>query len=429
MTPQAQRLVTARARLVLEHPFFGALALRLRFREDPECQSIWTDGRTLGFNPDHVARLSNDALLGSLAHDVMHLACQHHTRRGERNPSLWNAACDLAINSILLASGFSLPGEALDDRAYHDMSADEIYSVLSNRTPPETRDSERSEEADDPEGSAGEGASSDAAESKRLSRERAASDSQGDDNEHESPLQGAAGQRADPGGTGEIRDAVDAQGQTGTPGGPADAASQWRAATQAALDSALAQGAVPAQVLRAVRRVVVTPKDWRDVLSEFLKVNARNDYSWSPPNRRHVHAGLYLPSPRNMEIDRIVVVLDTSGSISQPVLDRFGAELSAILEAHEAEVDLLHADMRVTDHHCYTRADLPLTLAGKGGGGTDFRPAFDYVQREDLRPACLIYLTDLESSAYPAREPEYPVLWAHIGPKRSTPPFGEVITL
>lgn len=78
-------MIRARAALVLDHPFFGSIALRLTLKPDPTCSDLWTDGRTLGFNPSYAAALSEAALIGAQAHEVMHLACAHHVRREERD--------------------------------------------------------------------------------------------------------------------------------------------------------------------------------------------------------------------------------------------------------------------------------------------------------------------------------------------------------
>jgi predicted metal-dependent peptidase len=62
-----------------------------------------------------------------------------------------------------------------------------------------------------------------------------------------------------------------------------------------------------------------------------------------------------------------------------------------------------------------------------GLGGTDFRPAFDYVEAEQLNPACLIYLTDGEG-VFPDEPSDYPTLWAITSPGM-TAPWGETVTI
>jgi len=73
MTLEARRqLVKARSGLVLDHVFFGSLALRLRLVEDPKCKTAWTDGVHLGYNPEFIGGLTLDETKGLLAHEVMH---------------------------------------------------------------------------------------------------------------------------------------------------------------------------------------------------------------------------------------------------------------------------------------------------------------------------------------------------------------------
>ncbi|HGL5379855.1 TPA: VWA-like domain-containing protein, partial [Burkholderia cenocepacia] len=64
----------------------------------------------------------------------------------------------------------------------------------------------------------------------------------------------------------------------------------------------------------------------------------------------------------------------------------------------------------------------------KGGGGTSFVDPFRRIKGEDIRPAFLVYLTDMEGM-FPTEEPAYPVLWASTTPlKRARrAPFGETI--
>jgi predicted metal-dependent peptidase len=63
----------------------------------------------------------------------------------------------------------------------------------------------------------------------------------------------------------------------------------------------------------------------------------------------------------------------------------------------------------------------------KGGGGTDFRPVFEYVEslNEDFK--FLIYFTDGEGS-FPDHEPVIDTLW--VMPKHKTKiPFGNLLEI
>src|SRR4051812_12461222 len=103
-----RRLLRARVRLLLGQPFFGSLCLRLKLNPG-DVPTMATDGQQILYGAEFVEKLSPEEIEGTLAHEVMHCALGHHCRRGERDAVLWNQACDLAINPLLIANGFTLP--------------------------------------------------------------------------------------------------------------------------------------------------------------------------------------------------------------------------------------------------------------------------------------------------------------------------------
>ena len=78
------------------------------------------------------------------------------------------------------------------------------------------------------------------------------------------------------------------------------------------------------------------------------------------------------------------------------------------------------------DYTQYTREDLPLKVTHKGGGGTAFRPAFEYIAEHCPYVTAAVFLTDLESEDF-GPEPPYPVLW--VTTNREEAPYGEVIKM
>lgn len=150
MTPT--KLSTARARLLLDHPFFGVLALRLQFVEDTSIPTLAVDGKSIFYNPQFVDSLSDDLCRSAIAHEVMHPVLDHMSRRGGRAPRKWNAACDYAANLILSDAGLPMGPDWLINRAYRDMSAEEIYAALpddGDAAQDEIREGEASSAEDD----------------------------------------------------------------------------------------------------------------------------------------------------------------------------------------------------------------------------------------------------------------------------------------
>lgn len=399
---QAQdKLTKARAGLVLDQPFFGSLALRLRLREDQTAETAWVDGVTLGFNPQYIDSLTLETTKGLIAHEVMHIACAHHTRRQHRDPGLWNQATDYAINDLLKQAGMVLPSAALTgwDTEY---SADDIYAKMPQ---PKQQGSGQSQQ------------------------QQGQGQQQGQDQGQGSGQNQGQQPGGDPGGCGEVRDYPGQDGQEASPAEMAQAEQEAKIAAQQAAQQAKAMGSCPAGIARLVEELTQPKIDWREILRRFVEQSARSDYSWTPPNRRFIHKGLYLPSLHNEELGDIVIAMDTSGSIEDLQVAEFASELTAILEEFNATATVIHCDTEVAGVEIFTQDDLPLELHPQGGGGTDFRPPFDWIEENAPQPpAAMIYLTDLECSRFP-NEPEYPVLWAHTDQGGETPPFGEVIEL
>jgi predicted metal-dependent peptidase len=167
-------------------------------------------------------------------------------------------------------------------------------------------------------------------------------------------------------------------------------------------------------------------QDWRAILRDFVAATTPSDYRWTPPNRRYIASGLYLPSIERRGLGEIVIAVDTSGSIGRLELEQFAGEISAISEEAQPEaIHVVYCDAAVQSAQEF-RASEPVQLEPKGGGGTDFCPVFEWVTEKDLAPACLIYLTDLCCDSYP-EAPEYPVLW--VTDSRRTARFGDTVRI
>ena len=421
-------MTRARAALVLDHPFFGSMALRLTLRPDPSCRDLWTDGRTLGFNPTYAAALSEAALIGAQAHEIMHLACGHHVRRNDRDAELWNKACDLVVNHLLVEAGFTLPQGAPHDPDCAGRSAEAVYADLTRLQEDEanggaeqalTEEADERTEGGEGRGGDGEGDSGDSDET--------------DGGEH-GEGEGASGRGASEEGeghgekagavefTGEVRDHPVLDGSDGTARKKAEQDADIELVQ--AMQRALHMGDMPADFLRLVRERVRPKLDWQGILQRFLENCADGDTTWTTPNRRYLYQGVYLPSRREPRIPHIVLAVDSSGSVDDALLAAFCAELSGVLESYDTVLTVLFHDTRVQSAQSFTRQDLPLRLSPSGGGGTDYRPVADYIEENDLDPTCLIWFTDLECTRFPD-EPPYPVLWLAGQPNGITPPFGE----
>jgi predicted metal-dependent peptidase len=175
-----------------------------------------------------------------------------------------------------------------------------------------------------------------------------------------------------------------------------------------------------------VRKNLDTTFDWRELLHRAWSETIPSDYSWMPPNRWHIWAGLYLPSVRSEGAGEIAIAVDCSGSINARQLGLFEEEIRSILESQlPSRVYVLYFDTEVHNAEVY-QAGQPISLTPVGGGGTNFAPCFRWLDERGIVPQTLVFLTDL-CGIFPGEGPAYPVLWASTESHRA--PFGQVIPM
>jgi predicted metal-dependent peptidase len=229
-----------------------------------------------------------------------------------------------------------------------------------------------------------------------------------------------------PGGFGEVLDATDEDGHPASPAEKSRQQQEWAIFADQAIRSAKMCGLEPANLARPLEENRESKQDWRAILRDFVAATTPSDYRWTPPNRRYISRGLYLPSVERSGLGRIVVAVDTSGSIGTHELEQFAGEISAIADEVKPEsIHVVYCDAAVQATEEFLPSD-PIQLTPQGGGGTDFRPVFDWVAENQVDPVCLIYLTDLCCYSYPV-DPEFPVLW--VTNSRTTAPFGETVRI
>lgn len=377
-----KKMIKARANLIMAHPFFGALALRMKMIPDKDVKRSSTDGTVIRYNAEAVDKMPLTKVQGMIAHTVMHPAFLHHTRRGNRDKNKWQKACDHSINTILKNAGFDLPEGTYADPQYNGHTAEHIYTMLP----------------DEPEGGGGGGGGG------------------GGQNQNQN------GQ--DPGGDGGVDDSPQSQNGGGSQSQQNHEEAEWKVAVAQAAHVAKQSGKCPAGLDRMIEELLEPVLPWRNILHRFMTEKCNDDFSWARGNRRFLAQGLYLPSRQSQDaMGDMVVAVDTSGSITQKLLDEFGGEISGIhRELRPKRLIVVYCDAEV-NHVDIFGPDDELRFKLHGGGGTDFRPPFRWIDKNQVDPRCFVYLTD-GYGPFPDREADFPVLWC-INNDDVTPPWGE----
>jgi predicted metal-dependent peptidase len=123
---------------IASYPLLGAIADALTLVEDADtCRAhgiriaaISPSAAELYVNP--LQALSDDERRFVIAHELLHAGLRHDTRSGDRDPWLWNVACDYVINGWLADMGVGSPPDGvLHDPALRGMSSEEVYDRIA----------------------------------------------------------------------------------------------------------------------------------------------------------------------------------------------------------------------------------------------------------------------------------------------------------
>ena len=409
------KLAAARTRLILDKPFLGALALRLPLvAADPKwCATSVTDARSLYYNPDYIDKLSLEQTQFVLAREALHCALSHFARRQHRIKTRWDVACEYSINPVLVKDGLPPPPATIVIAAYEGMTAEEIYPFIEDDDS-DDQDAENSKSGQDSDPSKGGSQKGDEqreggeGQTPQNKDPRSGGDSQSEQQEELQGTRGAA--QPEPLSASEL-DAL---------------STQWQQRMAGAALQAQQAGKLGGAMARLVGELLQPKLPWRMLLARYMTQLARDDYSYARPSRRE--GEMIMPSLRSSQAN-IMVVLDTSGSVTNEELNEFLAEINTLKAQLRASITLHACDTELSkDGPWFFEAweEFKLPKEFHGGGGTDFRPIFDWIKLHGISPDMLLYFTDAKGE-FPAIEPSYPVIWLVKG--KAPVPWGQRIQL
>ncbi len=354
--------------LLLGQPFFGTLLMKLKHVPDPALDppTMAVGNSQIRYHPDFVEKMDIDEIVFGLAHEVMHVAWQHlprmihYSRMGigpdgkEMDWDRYNRAADYPINDGLVKAGIGKPIDkskmqiCLDPKFPETMTPEEVYCLL----PPS--------DSDKGKGMPG-------------------------------PMDGH-----------------DHQQGTDDPNAitPADI-------IQAANIHKAVRGELPGMVERIIGELRRPDQSPWAILRNFVTSNlpGHDRSSWKRLQRKYAVRGIGMPGRVSMGAGRVGVVIDTSGSIGQDMLNLFASHMGAIItDAMPRDVKIYWVDAklhRVDDAKNVT--DLRRILSKKipGGGGTDMRIGVAAAEKDKCDS--IVVLTD---GYTPFCDSKKPLMWA-----------------
>lgn len=439
----------ARHALLTKYPFIGSIALRMDLVpvRDVRVRTACTDGSCVYFDIAFLSSLSNEERIFVLAHEIWHAVLLHLTRRGTRNPTLFNIATDKEVNYLLKQDGLTPPSHlCFPEGDEVGKCAEEIYEMMLKKQKQQQKkqggkqgngSGNGSGKQDKSDGSSGSGQSGDDQDDDQQSgnkdgklegqfdkhiydgdQQQKSKDGNGPDKNGNGSKEEGDGEQS---GGSKIMDkygevGFDSDFQPSVPKGFADRMRETVISEAQRCEKM--KGSVPAHVKELVKKMISAELPWTELLAQFVtKCYNSGNRSWIPPNRRHVHNDVYLQSRQASKI-KICVGIDTSGS-TMGDRSKFLGELNSLVKSFGLfDLTIIECDAEVGSCKHYTQDDnLDADLENgeytmTGGGGTAMRPIYEYILDHQIECDAICIMTDgyidhIENNPIPS----IPTLW------------------
>ena len=373
--------------------------------EDNSIDTMATDGTKVLYNKDFVLSIQEPEIDFTRIHELFHKIMKHHLRIGNRNPTIWNFACDFVINPKVAELSYhgqhgnkshviTMPQGGLYDPKYKGKTEEWVYDDLAKNYDVVEISSNSNGKGDGGGGSY------------KLS-----------------PKDGS-GNDIMPQGWGEFKPSTKSTEEQAIESQEID----QQIMSNASLLKDIGQDS-PSFVKSLLDKIKQSKVEWQDVLRRFIGGDNSEDYSFRRVHRKTYHSyGMFAPSSEKIGVGDIVVACDTSGSVSNEELSQFLSEIRAISEdMHPTSVTVISCDSMIRHVERYEKGEEIKDLNSSGRGGTKVQPVFRYLEDENVQFDTLVYFSDMWIDDYP-REFDKPLLWISSQPKHQycNPPCGEI---
>lgn len=404
--------------LLLKEPFYAHVLAGMprEVTERVRTAAVAWNGQQVRLlvNPDFFQKsLTASQRVAVIKHEVLHVVFRHLFRGSDRDPEIENLAADLVVNQLVppwpLPKGVVLLNSFPELKLQPNQTLEQYYALLIKLY----REMQRHGYTRSVEGVAGEPStgSSDQSLSKK-GKSKAGNGKTG-------PSAGIPDWARK---TSAPQSAVTMDGFLGdhsrgdhapwANGGDALGAAAGRYAVGSVLIRSRERtpphqwGSMPASLLSELALILAErqPKiDWKRTVRIFCASSGRTKLK-TTVKRVSKRYGT-RPGIKVQRMQRLLVAVDTSGSIDQNMLECFFAEIHGAWRAG-ATVTVVECDAEVQRSYEYL-GKTPTTV--QGGGGTAFEPVFVWMREQQSFDGCL-YLTDGCGPA-PETRPPCKLLW------------------
>lgn len=408
-----KRMTEERALLIKNNPFFGHLSMGLQLACAP-CKTACTDGSRLIFDPAFAEKLSDQELQFVILHEVLHCVFRHCIRGKGLHSVLYNIACDIVVNSTILAmwgqESMMIAGEksmhlAPDGKEGREYNAEEIYQMLIHQNHTNGISQMQTDQ-------------NNANKSSQMQTDQNPPASMQTDNEG---FEKSSFDRHD------IWQGICDKAQL---------QDNWNRKIQSAFRQCGDSTGMPQQVRTIVQDIARrSGLNWKQLLHDFLQSDTY-DYNFLPPDHRYAFSDFYLPAynmdEEHQTADDIWVCIDTSGSVTGEELTCTMAEILDAMRQAGLKGRISFFDSNITEPEPFEFENDLKNLTAQGGGGTSFHIIFRYLKEKlypDLPRAILIFTDGYARFPEQKAALDVPVLWLICKGGNADVPWGQVIQL
>ena len=183
-------------------------------------------------------------------------------------------------------------------------------------------------------------------------------------------------------------------------------------------------GTIPNDIEIYLEEILNPKLPWHRILAQYFRAYNKNDYSWQRPNRRFFPKD-YLPSMWSQALDDLVVVVDTSGSVSDLEFNRFVSEIASIIRYQKPKkITIIQHDWTIKSIDVVSSVEGLRKISFTGRGGTSIYEVEQWIMTN--KPQLTLFFTDGEFNQHEKKVPTDAIWLIHNNPQ-FTYPYGKII--
>ena len=426
------KIVSATIKLIEKGPFYGNFVMDMSREKSNHVDSLGLSVGRGGVGIQYSDKLQNmttEEISDELVHNIHHLVHGHIDRvRGipERYKNLAGLAADITVNDVMSREGFNVsptPKElGLPSNGTFEAYFDKLKSLLPDQPPNSGGSSGDSSSGNGSSGS-GESPGNEPKEDNKPKEDKENKNGQKKESDkkesNSSPMENSSTSSSD------TTDSPSSSDNVSTGNNKIDKELEKSTANHSGwqelekIPQKLMEAIVKTKVHRAYRKAGGAPSHLQELIDELLKEKESVDWrrqlhmfaakiasttrrlTWKRTNKRY--GNMFPGRVREWETD-LVVILDTSGSISIEDYLEFKTELKKIASILKT-ITIIECDAAIQKE--YKFKDIG-SVSFTGRGGTLFSPAI--TRAKEIKPGGIVYFTDgYPCENWPKEEPN--LLW------------------